>query len=313
MTEYKTQYVIPEAQSRLYERTDFIVRVGEDEKPCFKTGQHVKRGTMHQKWVRFNTESNSDLTGRLKAITTELTQSLTSYPHLKEITMNKIIDFRNALVRIGDTYTNDGKPNVSDKINGYILTLDMCIPVEIKSKFAIPKMPNPYTSPGIVPQSSPTTPEVGPTSTPPIDIISLQRTVSTDSIKSTGSSPIQPAPVSGNIQTYILDSISAALNKLIVGGNTISPPVVSTSPGSPIVTSSSPTTTTVSPVATTVIPVTVTPSSRAVSGISTIPSSPLTSWISSSSRQTHIPSPPKPPKPTNNDKDDEYASDDFEQ
>ena len=201
MTESKLQYTIPEAQSRLYERVDFIIRVGEDEKPCFKSGQHVKRGTFHQMWVRLNTEGNSDLTRRLKDMTTEVTQSLTTYPHLKEITMNKIIEFRNALVRISDTYINDGKPNISDKISGYILTLDMHIPQDIKSKFAIPKMKNPYTSPGIVPPSEQTL--LGDVTSAPIDIIPTGSQTANK-----GSSPYQ--------SPGLVDNLTAAISKLLV-------------------------------------------------------------------------------------------------
>jgi hypothetical protein len=226
MTESKLQYTIPEAQSRLYERVDFIIRVGEDEKPCFKSGQHVKRGTLHQIWVRLNTESNSDLTRRLKDMTTEVTQSLTTYPHLKEITMNKIIDFRNALVRISDTYINDGKPNISDKISGYILTLDMHIPHDIKSKFAIPKMKNPYTSPGIVPQNGDS--EIGSTTSVPIDIISIGSQKNSQSTEKASSIPRESdrhaSPGNSGIGYGMIDNLSAAISKLIVSST--SPPTV---------------------------------------------------------------------------------------
>jgi hypothetical protein len=213
MTESKLHYIIPESQQRVYKMADFLIGIGEDEKPCFKTWQCVKRNTLYQAWVRMGTESSDDLVSRLKTLTTEITQSLTLFPHLKQITMDKIIELRHAYVRIRNTYKNDGKAGISGDINSYILTLDMHIPEDVKAKFAIPIMKDPYTSPGIVPSLMSLVKNLNPLGSFPIET-----TPSNQIISSTATQPVS----SPQIKKVSERSLSNNKN----GVHTSSPPVL---------------------------------------------------------------------------------------
>jgi len=164
---------IPEAIQSLLDQAEFLASIEEDHKPCLASQTHVPSDSWWSWFQRRYNQENSEKTKlHIRKVCTDMAQTYTAYKGTiyGNIILSSMLRLRVGLQRLVVTYSKIVA--VRGHINNSIITLDLCIPADVKTQHGIGSPSSPQGAESevkapAIPLPATATPPATPPGTPP--------------------------------------------------------------------------------------------------------------------------------------------------